>query len=107
MIMSPRPDLVVKDDWIDMNQLMGIEPGEAAVARGTGHTSHQMLTAPKGAVFVCATRERRYSIDLARHLGRADLLIYGSDWLEGERWRGMRNGSIVIDHFLASQLKPY
>ena len=44
--------------------------------RGTGRTSRQLMAAPRGAVFVCATwRHRDYVRQLAAHLGRGDLIV--------------------------------
>lgn len=66
--------------------------------RGTGRTTKQMKEAPKGAVFIWCNQHIDYPRELARKLGRTDLIIYGPAVFEnnGFRLHGVR--SIVIDH---------
>lgn len=66
--------------------------------RGSGHTTRQMVAAPKGAVFVWVNSHLQYPRDLKYFLGREDLILVSPDWLVDERWRGNEYSGIVIDH---------
>jgi hypothetical protein len=70
---------------------------EPANLRGTGRTTSDMREAPRNAIFVWCNDRTGYPRDLAKHLGRTDLEIYGPSWLSGERWRGIER-PVVIDH---------
>ena len=66
-----------------------------------GHTTCQMLIAPKGAVYVWLQQYMSYPRDLARYLGRDDLTFQGPSWLNHVR----NSGPIVIlDHATVPRL---
>jgi hypothetical protein len=71
-----------------------------------------MLSAPIGAVFVNCDSRLDYPKQLARYLRREDLQIVGPEWIERERWLGLRFTGIVVDHAArlsdrASGMLPY
>jgi len=66
--------------------------------RGSGRTSRQILALPEGGIFVCNTEQRRYAVDLARHLGRKDVLIVTPSWILEQRFMGIRAPAVVCDH---------
>lgn len=68
------------------------------MARGDGATTRQMKAAPKGAHFVWVNGQLGYPKDLARKLGRDDLVIVSPDFFVGGRWQGIRFTAIVVDH---------
>lgn len=57
-----------------------------------------MRAAPDGAVFLWVSDDKRYARDLARGLGRSDLVIMGPADLR-DRMRGLRR-PVVLDHAL-------
>lgn len=63
----------------------------------SGRTTNQMLHAPKGAVFIWPTASLSYPRQLARAIGRDDLLIKPISWLDPSRLHGIRAVAIV-DH---------
>ena len=67
------------------------------MTRQDGATTRQMQEAPKGAVFVWCNDKTSYPRDLARHLGRDDLLIKSPEWLE-HRWHGLSLTGVIVDH---------
>lgn len=74
--------------------------------RGTGLTTNQMRGAPRNAIYIWpATASRRYAVELARHLQRADLRIETPAFFEGDRWRGLRV-PIVMDHATSEHMPP-
>lgn len=85
---------IVKDTWQDVGVMVGLAPGEI---RGAGHTSHQMLSAPKGAVFIWCLGDITYPKKLARELGREDLEIWPSSKWTLYQWDAHRR-PIVVDH---------
>jgi hypothetical protein len=62
--------------------------------RGTGRTTRQMLDAPKGALYVWCNKHLDYPRALARHLGRADLVVVSPSY---ER-RGYSSALVILDH---------
>jgi hypothetical protein len=67
--------------------------------RGSGRTSDQIVTAPRDAIFVCAG-PRDYTMRLARHLGRSDIVVVTADYDRVDiACRGSRR-PIIIDHAL-------
>ena len=100
--MNIDPRLVVPDTFTDINKMIGLSLADPAAVRGQGHTTHQMLTAPENAFFVCPTKHIGYYRDLAYALGRQDLQIQSPIWLREDHWlrvtRGKRSACIVIDH---------
>lgn len=73
--------------------------------RGTGRTTRQMLSAPKGAHFIWLTQDLHYPLELSKKCGREDLRIVGPDWLIGEKFRSEVSHGIVLDH--AVRLNEY
>lgn len=65
--------------------------------RGSGNTSRQMDSAPRGAVFVWCTPDLAHPRELALDLGRGDLLIKPPSWVTRRSWLGS-NLPIVVDH---------
>lgn len=63
-----------------------------------------MLEAPIGAVYVWCNSRERYARDLARHLGRNDLVVQPRSWLQPLNVRGRQHEAIVVDH--ATDLEP-
>lgn len=70
--------------------------------RGDGTTSRQILACPHGAIFVSPTKD--YTTHLAHHLGRGDIKIEGTSFLLNDRWRGLQNLDVVVDHAIHSML---
>lgn|SRR5574340_238644 len=67
--------------------------------RQMGRTSIAMLEAPFGSIYVWCNNHLSYPKDLARSLGRSDLQIVSSSWLEPDNVRGLRpDVKCVIDH---------
>lgn len=66
--------------------------------RGTGRTTRQMQQAPIGAVYIWCNNLLDYPKRLADKLGRSDLKIVGTEWLENRRWRGVEISGLDIDH---------
>jgi hypothetical protein len=67
--------------------------------RGDGTTTRQMHDAPKGALYIWCNSQLHYPRDLAKELGRTDLVIDSPTALE---WPGRHVGKkltgIVLDH---------
>ena len=70
------------------------------MARRTGETTRQMLAAPQGAIYICCHEQdaRGYSRRLAYSLGRVDLELVSTSWLDSERWHGRHLSAVVVDH---------
>lgn len=66
--------------------------------RRDGSTTRQMLAAPQGSVFVWVTDHLHYPTDLAKRLGRKDLVIVGPSWLKVGRYQGLELKGLVLDH---------
>jgi hypothetical protein len=66
--------------------------------RGSGRTTAQMQMAPKGAIYIWCNGHLDYPKDLARRLGREDLVIVSPYWLTDRRYSGQRLSGVVIDH---------
>lgn len=67
--------------------------------RNTGKTLRQMVAAPKGAYFIwCNDQAVLYAKNLARYLGRDDLIIVGFSYLQDKNFRGRGPMTIVVDH---------
>ena len=68
-------------------------------SRGCGKTLRQMVAAPKGAYFIwCNDQAVLYAKNLARYLGRDDLIIVGFSYLQDKNFRGRGPMTIVVDH---------
>ena len=72
--------------------------------RGTGRTTQQMNAAPRGAVFVWCNSHTHYPIELAKMLGRVDLVVRPLSWLELPCVMGQTFSGVVVDH--AAMLRP-
>lgn len=69
----------------------------AALLRGTGRSTKQMLTAPIGAVYIInSVAAKSYFVELAHHIGRIDLDIKPVSQLPFLRGREL--SAIVYDH---------
>ncbi len=69
------------------------------LSRGCGKTLRQMVASPKGAYFICCNDQAVwYTKDLARYLGRDDLIIVGLSYLQDKNFRGRGPVTIVVDH---------
>lgn len=79
------------DTWVDPGLLVGLKKGEI---RQAGHTSHQMRTAPKKALYVWCTGAVTYPKELARFLGREDLRVVPSTYM-------------VLDHRLQDEMRRH
>jgi hypothetical protein len=89
---------IVRDTWINMNEILGISEEE----RGAGHTTHQMREAPQGAYFVWCNEKTSYARHLAEELGRTDLQIVSDKWLtSNEAMYSPHRAPIVVDHALS------
>lgn len=66
--------------------------------RGDGTTTRQMQEAPQGAVYIWCNGHLEYPQDLARKLGRQDLVIVSPHWLTDHRWVGRTLTGIRLDH---------
>lgn len=86
---------VVKDTFIDPAELMGLKSGEV---RQVGHSTHQMQTAPQGALYIWCNGDLAYPISLARSIGRGDLRFVWSGWLDEAHSMHDLQQKIVIDH---------
>lgn len=62
-------------------------------------TTKQMIAAPKDSVFVWLNCDLAYPRDLAKSLGREDLVIVPPQWLS-DGWRGRELSGLVVDHSL-------
>jgi hypothetical protein len=67
--------------------------------RGTGRTTRQMQTAPQDAAFVWHDGRLDYPRDLAKALGRPDLIILSPSDFDAGRQRGKVFTGVVIDHW--------
>jgi len=66
--------------------------------RQSGRTTRQMQAAPFGAAFVWCNGMTEYPQELARALGRTDLIIRPLSWLSPQNVMGRKFSGIVIDH---------
>lgn len=69
--------------------------------RGTGRTTLQLKTAPKGALYLWpAAGSITYAVRLARHLRRSDLDIRSISLLNDAAYqlRGRKFPAIILDH---------
>lgn len=66
-----------------------------------------MKAAPKGAVYIWVNQHLDYPKDLARKLGREDLVIVGPDWLGEGRWYGHTYPGVVKDHAAPFTMKRW
>jgi hypothetical protein len=66
--------------------------------RGTGRTTRQMEAAPRAAVYIWVNSRLDYPKQLARDIGRDDLIIVSPSWLDSERFRGTALSGVVLDH---------
>jgi hypothetical protein len=77
---------------------------------GSGLTTRAMQCAKRGAVYVWLNDRLEYPRELARRLGREDLVIVGPSWLTDRRWLGLTFPEITQDHattFTDAQWKAY
>lgn len=65
--------------------------------RGSGETTRQMLSAPRGAFFVWCNHHMDYPRHLAKLLGRGDLQIKPPSFLRNDLLRGYER-ELVVDH---------
>lgn len=66
--------------------------------RGQGFTTLQMQRAPQGACYFWPNHiSLRYAIDLAKRLGREDLIIVPFSRLQ-DGLRGFRASAFIVDH---------
>lgn len=73
----------------------------ADTLRGSGRTTEQLRSAPKGAVFVWCNGGLAYPRKLARHMGRDDLtIVTAHSYAMGETDLLVKgsNRKIVVDH---------
>lgn len=75
--------------------------------RGSGRTTADMQAAPRGSVYIWVNNHPEYPRDLARKLGREDLVIVGPDWLTDLRWVGREFPAVIKDHATAFTLKQW
>ncbi len=74
-------------------------------ARGSGRTTHAILQAPRGAVFVAPGISVRHFEIMTIALRRGDLFVRPISWATDDRWRGLLSSTnIVIDHEAVSIL---
>lgn len=66
--------------------------------RQIGHTTQQMKDAPKGAVFVWCNSRIDYPLNLAKTLGRDDLVVRPLSWLEPRNVMGRNFPGVILDH---------
>lgn len=66
--------------------------------RQSGQTTQQMKNAPPGAIYVWVNSHIYYPVQLARSLGRADLKIVSSSWLEDKSKIVGSKDPVIIDH---------
>jgi hypothetical protein len=65
--------------------------------RGTGRTSDLLRAAPREAVFVWCNDRLEYPKQLARAVGRSDLMVVAPSWLQ-HGLIGRRGKCVVVDH---------
>ena len=75
-------------------------PDNSTEARQTGRTTNQMLSAPAKAIFVWCNDHIGYPRDLARAIGRTDLIIRPAGWLTDRNVKGRAAKQVVVDHAL-------
>jgi hypothetical protein len=75
--------------------------------RQTGRTSQQMADAPMGAVFVWCNSRTAYPLDLAKHLGRDDLVVRPMSWLEPRNVMGRDFPGVIVDHAAQPDSEAY
>lgn len=68
------------------------------MARNTGETTRQLTACQRGAVYVWCNDALHYPRQLANSLNRRDIKIVAPDYLNLQRWRGVRLTEIVVDH---------
>lgn len=66
--------------------------------RQTGRTTKQMTDAPMGAVFVWCNSRTEYPQELAKKLGREDLVVRPMSWLEPRKVMGSNVPVVIVDH---------
>jgi len=67
--------------------------------RRAGKTTKQMLSAPHGSVFVWCNSNILYAKNLAKRLGRDDLIVVSPSRLErSNEHRGRRYSAVCVDH---------
>lgn len=66
--------------------------------RGTGTTTRQMTEAPVGAVFVWCNSHTAYPQELAKRLGRTDLVVRPMSWLQPRSVMGRDFPGVIVDH---------
>lgn len=67
--------------------------------RGTGSTTRQIQSAPKNATFVWCNEHFQYARDLARRLGREDVVVKPRSALSNHSLMGL-NCAVIVDHAL-------
>lgn len=68
--------------------------------RQNGKTSTALLEAPQRCVYVCTAGAVRYTKELARKLGREDIIVVGPDWIRDQRYLGQDRARVSVDHAL-------
>lgn len=68
------------------------------MGRRTGETTKIIQSLRNGGIFVWCTKLIAYPKHLAASIGRADVTVVGPEWLEEQRYRGMKLSDIAIDH---------
>lgn len=66
--------------------------------RQTGRTTQQIADAPRGAVFVWCNSCTWYPQELARKLGRDDLVVRPMSWLQSRNVMGRDFPGVIVDH---------
>ena len=66
--------------------------------RGTGLTTRQMADAPVGAIFVWCNSRTAYAAELAKKLGRDDLVVRPMSWLQPRNVMGRDFPAVIVDH---------
>lgn len=66
--------------------------------RQTGRTTQQMNDAPLGAVFVWCNSRVSYPQDIAKTLGRNDLVVRPLHWLQPVNVMGRDFPGVIVDH---------
>ena len=66
--------------------------------RKPGRTTNQMLSAPKGALYIWCNSNLEYPHRLALALGRSDLRIVRPSYTEDDRFLGRTFPAVVVDH---------
>jgi hypothetical protein len=72
--------------------------------RQTDVTTQQMKQAPLSATFVWCNERTRYPTELAKTLGRNDLVVRPLSWLEPRNVVSRRFPAVIVDH--ATRLDP-